>query len=118
MSVDSVWIGVKKMTNKETIETIKIAISEVEWNYPMDYTIAFEEAIKALMKTDKYKWHDLRENSCDLPRVINGYGESDYVLVKTESCDIEITYYSYIKKQWSIDNYIIAWKYIEPFEEE
>ena len=106
------------MTNKETIETIKIAISEVEWNYPMDYTIAFEEAIKALMKTDKYKWHNLRENPCDLPRVINGYGESDYLLVKTESCNMEIACYSYIKKQWSIDNYIIAWKYIEPFEEE
>ena len=117
MSVDSVWIGVKKMTNKETIETIKIAISEVEWNYPIDYTIAFEESIKALIKADKYKWHDLRKNPCDLPRVINGYGESDYVLVKTERCDMEIACYSYIKKQWSINNYIIAWKYIEPFEE-
>ena len=104
------------MTNKETIETIKIAISEVEWNYPMDYTIAFEEAIKALMKIDKYKWHDLRENPCDLPRVVNGYGESDYLLVKTERCDTEIACYSYIKKQWSIDSYVFAWRYIEPFE--
>ena len=106
------------MTNKETIETIKIAISEVEWNYPMDYTIAFEEAIKALIKADKYKWHGLRENPCDLPRVINGYGESDYLLVKTERCDTEIACYSYIKKQWSIDSYVFAWRYIEPFEEE
>ena len=38
------------MTPQETIETIKIAISEVEWNYPMDYTIAFEEAIEVLGK--------------------------------------------------------------------
>lgn len=38
------------MTNKEAIETIKIAISEVEWEYPMDYPVAFEEAIKALEK--------------------------------------------------------------------
>ena len=51
-------------------------------------------------------------------RVINGYGESDYVLVNTESCDMEITCYNYIKKQWFIDNYVIAWKYIEPLEEE
>ena len=108
------------MTNKEAIETIKMAIEEVVWNYPMDYTVAFEEAIRALLKADKYRWHDLRESTYDLPRVVNGYGESDYVLVKTgcfEWCDMEMAYYSYAKKQWSIDNYVFAWRYIEPFKE-
>ena len=38
------------MTNKEAIETINIAIAEVEWNYPMDYTVAFEMAIDAIEK--------------------------------------------------------------------
>ena len=38
------------MTPKETIETMKIAIAEVEWNYPMAYAIAFENAIKSLEK--------------------------------------------------------------------
>ena len=38
------------MKPEEAIEIIKIAIAEVEWNYPMDYTAAFEEAIKALEK--------------------------------------------------------------------
>ena len=38
------------MTNKEAIETIKIAIAEVEWEYPMDYAAAFETAIEALEK--------------------------------------------------------------------
>ena len=38
------------MTNKEAIETINIAMAEVEWDYPMDYTIAFEKAIEALEK--------------------------------------------------------------------
>lgn len=38
------------MTNEEAIEIIKIAIAEVEWNYPMDYAIAFENAISALEK--------------------------------------------------------------------
>lgn len=38
------------MTNKEAIETINIAIAEVEWNYPMDYAIAFEMAIEAIEK--------------------------------------------------------------------
>ena len=38
------------MTPQEAIEIIKIAIAEVEWNYPMDYTVALEEAIEALEK--------------------------------------------------------------------
>lgn len=38
------------MINEEAIEIIKIAIAEVEWNYPMDYAIAFENAISALEK--------------------------------------------------------------------
>ncbi len=38
------------MTNKEAIETINIAIAEVEWDYPMDYTVAFEMAVDALEK--------------------------------------------------------------------
>lgn len=42
------------MTNKEAIETIKIALAEVEWEYPMDYPMyyaaAFDMAIEALEK--------------------------------------------------------------------
>ena len=38
------------MKPEEAIEIIKVAIAEVEWNYPMDYAVAFEEAIKALEK--------------------------------------------------------------------
>ena len=41
------------MTNNEAIETIKLAISEVEWVYPMDYAVAFEVAIKALEQEQK-----------------------------------------------------------------
>lgn len=37
------------MTNKEAIETINIAMAEVEWDYPMDYTVAFETAVDALV---------------------------------------------------------------------
>lgn len=51
------------MTPQETIETIKIAIAEVEWNYPMGYAVAFENAIKTLEKQipkkpidDRYPW--------------------------------------------------------------
>lgn len=38
------------MTNQEAIETIKTAIAEVEWNYPLEYAVAFEKAIEALEK--------------------------------------------------------------------
>lgn len=36
------------MTKEEAINTLKAAIAEVEWNYPMDYAIAFEMAIASL----------------------------------------------------------------------
>lgn len=36
------------MTNEEAIKTIEIAIAEIEWDYPMNYAVAFEMAIKAL----------------------------------------------------------------------
>lgn len=38
------------MTPQEAIDVIKIAISEVEWNYPMSYAAAFETAVEALEK--------------------------------------------------------------------
>lgn len=38
------------MTNQEAIETLKIAMAEVEWNYPLDYAVAIETAIEALEK--------------------------------------------------------------------
>ena len=43
------------MTNKEAIETINIAMAEVEWDYPMDYQVAFEMAIDALQKVEAYE---------------------------------------------------------------
>ena len=43
------------MKPQEAIEIMKIAISEVEWNYPMDYAAAFETAIEALTEAEQYK---------------------------------------------------------------
>ena len=110
-----------RMTNKESIETIKTAIAEVEWNYPMDYAVAFEEAIEALEKADKYRWHDLRKNPDDFPEAA-GNSESDYVLVMIgtpEWNSWEQAYYSHDKRLWSTyDQNVFAWRYIEPFEEE
>ncbi len=36
------------MKTEEAIKTIEIAIAEVEWDYPMNYAVAFEMAIAAL----------------------------------------------------------------------
>ena len=38
------------MNLKEVIKTLEIAKAEVEWNYPMDYAVAIDEAIKAVEK--------------------------------------------------------------------
>ena len=41
------------MTPEEAIKTIQVAIAEVEWNYPMDYSVAFETAIEALENVNR-----------------------------------------------------------------
>ena len=38
------------MTPQEVIKTLEVAKVEVEWNYPMDYAVAIDEAIKAVEK--------------------------------------------------------------------
>ena len=38
------------MTPEEVIKTLEVAKAEVEWNYPMDYAVAIDEAIEALNK--------------------------------------------------------------------
>ena len=38
------------MTHEEAIKTIQVAIAEVEWEYAMDYSVAFETAMEALDK--------------------------------------------------------------------
>jgi len=38
------------LTNKEAIKQIEIASAEVEWNYPLDYSVAFDIAIKSINK--------------------------------------------------------------------
>ena len=38
------------MNLKDVIKTLEIAKAEVEWNYPMDYAVAIDEAIEAVDK--------------------------------------------------------------------
>lgn len=78
-------------------------------------------AIEALKKAEKCRWHDLRENPDDLPEK-DGNDESDYVLVmigRPEWNHWEQAYYNHAKHVWSTyEQNVIAWKAIEPFEEE
>ena len=83
---------------------------------------AWHMAIKALEKADKYKWHDLRKNPDDLPEAIGGSYVSEYVFVMIGTPgwnNCEWAYYKHNHKEWSTyEQNIIAWRYIEPFEEE
>ena len=129
MSVDSVWIGVKKMTNKEAINDLKVILSEItECEESICYITDVDAeplklAIKALEKADKYRWHDLRKNPDDLPEA-DEYGCSEYVLIMIgtpEWDNHEWAYYNYNTKGWSTPFYeqnVFAWRYIEPFKEE
>lgn len=38
------------MSIEETIKTLEMAKAEVEWNYPLDYAIAIDNAIECLNK--------------------------------------------------------------------
>ena len=58
------------MTPNEAIETIKVAIADVEWNYPLDYSIAFETAIEALEKQIPKKPNET-EQMTDRERLID-----------------------------------------------
>jgi len=40
------------MDNQEAIEIIKLAQAQIEWDYPMDYAVAFDMAIYALQAQD------------------------------------------------------------------
>lgn len=51
------------MTEKEIIDTLRMAISEVEWNYPLDYTIALEEAIKLIRLRMKQPLKEIKDSN-------------------------------------------------------
>lgn len=51
------------MTNQEAIEAIKLARSQVEWDYPMDYAAAFDKAIEALEQEPTLLSSELKKNS-------------------------------------------------------
>lgn len=107
------------MTNKEA----KTIMEKLLLFYrPLGGSVeAWDMAIKALEKADKYRWHDLRKNPDDLPEA-DGNSESEYVLVMIgtpEWNSWEQAYYHHGKSLWSTyEQNVFAWRYIESFEEE
>ena len=61
------------MTRKEVIDTLKIAKAEVEWNYPMNYYLAIDQAIEysktyenIIVELEKAQTYKLFGNNKDL----------------------------------------------------
>ena len=46
------------MTKQEAIETIRMAIAQIEWEYPMNYVAAFDMAIEALSQPEIIRCKD------------------------------------------------------------
>ena len=88
-----------------------------------EYAAEFEELIDAYIKTDKYRWHDLRKNPEDLPEedtYVIVWDSGEPIMAKNEHW---INYFGELKVKWIDDTNcflrnVIAWKYIESFKEE
>ena len=95
---------------------------------PEDYAI--EEAIEALKKEERYKWHDLINNPIDLPEVfvdceIENGKFSDKVLVETDKYNtLMVAYANLSANEWfnplNEDEHfkeeygnVVKWKYID-----
>lgn len=135
-----------KVENKEAINLLKCIQSPLQdyaewvsapcWAYgkqyvypdPEDYAI--EQAISALEKEERYKWHDLKNNPNDLPEVFIDYevedGKfSDKILVKTDKYDtLMVAYMNLSTGEWfnplnEDENFyaeygnVVKWKHID-----
>ena len=85
---------------------------------------AVSVGLKVIEKQIKYRWHDLRKDPEDLPIQDGWY----YVAVEYDTVETGYGYYENIKtvygytSEWNsvvpkVGN-VIAWRYIEPFEED
>ena len=62
------------MTKQEAVETIRMAIAQVEWEYPMDYAVALDMALKALNEPEIVRCRDCtHRDHCEL---VDGFGKS------------------------------------------
>ncbi len=127
------------MTNEEAIELIKVAQAEVEWDCPMDYTAAFDLAIKALEQAQwiPVKYHEatkeeIEENGypfdicyifdnvmpCDEQEIlVTVKGRRGKSYVEKDTCYADDGYYLDSGYDWLTD--IVAWMPLpEPYKAE
>ena len=71
------------MTQKELIDTLKIAAAEVEWRYPMDYYVAFDKAINYIKA-----WDNLEEKINQLQTYKLFNGDKETYLSKQDVIDL------------------------------
>lgn len=85
---------------------------------------AFEQfIIPTLSNAEKYRWHDIRKNPDDLPKE-----EGEYIVCEDYGFGKEYKSLPYMHSEefneyywlvgWKEKEALIAWKEIEPFEEE
>lgn len=89
------------MNNQEAIEVIKLAQAQIEWDYPMDYTVAFDMAISALQEQEaKHSIESsLTQNALDLisrQAAIDAIGEKPLAWTEGE-------YELGLQNQWQSD---------------
>ena len=128
------------MTYEEAIAGFRKAIEIIDANIDhyfedtkqkiLEEMEEFEISIKAIEKQNKYRWHDLRKNPRDLPED----GETVEVVYEYYDFDAEADLPKYGHSRYYHDIYgtefwggdafnglqlnVIAWRYIEPIEEE
>jgi hypothetical protein len=93
------------MTPQEAIETIKVAIREVEWEFPMDYAVAFEMAIEALEGQKGSQWVSVEER---LPTEDGRY----LVVLHTKQDEeerVKTTIMRFLDGAWKYPRYVPEW---------
>lgn len=76
------------MTIDDIVETLKIAAAEVEWNYPLNYAEALEEAAKEL-STRRWIWANdgyLRCSNCHQKAPVMTQYQDEPMTVATDYC--------------------------------
>ena len=64
------------MTTQEAIETLKLMQGQVEWDYPMEYTVAVDMAVDALQKQiHKKPIPDGYKDKCPVCGLVVKFGE-------------------------------------------
>lgn len=100
-----------------------------QYVYPDPEDYAIEQAISALEKEERYKWHDLKNDPNDLPEIFIDYevddGKfSDNVLVKTDYDTLIVAYMNLSTGEWFNSSNedecfheeygnVVKWKYID-----